>query len=103
VCCTHKQAKGSKSFSNIFSRVILETLKTASCGVLAVVLPCIQEPVKYVSNIIVYLYLSLLCEGKSLLEYCLDIAERSFSPRPCPPRAGSKVGLAAVVIFPIGK
>lgn len=45
------------------------------------------------------LNLSLVCPGKSLLEYCFDIALKSFSPRPCPPLAGSNVGLAAVVIF----
>lgn len=36
--------------------------------------------------------------GKSRLEYCLDSALKSFSPRPVPPRAGSNVGRAAVVI-----
>ena len=43
---------------------------------------------------------SLLCEGKSRLEYCFDNADRSPSPFPRPPLAGSNVGLAAVVIFP---
>ena len=46
------------------------------------------------------LRLSLLCEGKSLLEYCFDKADKSPSPFPLPPLAGSNVGLAAVVIFP---
>ena len=36
--------------------------------------------------------------GKSRLEYCFDSALRSPSPLPVPPRAGSNVGLAAVVI-----
>lgn len=49
--------------------------------------------------IFAYLYFSLVWDGKSRLLYCFEIALRSFSPRPCPPRAGSKVGLAAVVIF----
>ena len=44
------------------------------------------------------LYLSLVCDGRSLLEYCLERADKSFSPFPLPPLAGSKVGLAAVVI-----
>ena len=38
---------------------------------------------------------------KSLEEYCFDIAERSLSRAPDPPRAVSKVGLAAVVIFDV--
>lgn len=46
-----------------------------------------------------YLYLSLVWEGRSLLEYCLERADRSPSPFPLPPRAGSNVGRAAVVIF----
>ena len=46
-----------------------------------------------------YLYLSLVWPGKSLLEYCFDRALKSPpSPLPFPPRAGSKVGLAAVVM-----
>ena len=45
-----------------------------------------------------HLYLSLVCEGRSRLEYCLERAERSPSPLPRPPLAGSNVGLAAVVI-----
>lgn len=45
------------------------------------------------------LYLSFVWPGKSRLEYCLDNALKSFSPRPLPPRAGSNVGRAAVVIF----
>lgn len=45
-----------------------------------------------------YLYFSLVCEGRSLLEYCLERAERSPSPLPRPPRAGSNVGRAAVVM-----
>lgn len=36
--------------------------------------------------------------GKSRLEYCLDKALRSPSFLPRPPRAGSKVGRAAVVM-----
>ncbi|KAG7282704.1 hypothetical protein CRUP_017630 [Coryphaenoides rupestris] len=36
---------------------------------------------------------------RSRLEYCLDRALRSPSPFPRPPRAGSNVGLAAVVIL----
>lgn len=47
----------------------------------------------------VYLYFSFVCDGRSLLEYCLDKADRSPSPLPLPPLAGSNVGLAAVVIF----
>ncbi len=46
-----------------------------------------------------YLYLSLVWEGRSRLEYCLDRADRSPSPFPRPPRAGSNVGRAAVVIL----
>lgn len=46
-----------------------------------------------------YLYLILVCPGRSLLEYCLDSALRSPSPFPLPPLAGSNVGLAAVVIL----
>lgn len=45
-----------------------------------------------------YLYFNFVWDGKSLLEYCTDNALRSFSPRPWPPRAGSNVGRAAVVI-----
>ena len=45
-----------------------------------------------------HLYFSLVCEGRSLLEYCLDSADKSPSPLALPPRAGSKVGLAAVVM-----
>lgn len=45
------------------------------------------------------LYFNLVCPGRSLLEYCRDIALKSFSPRPVPPRAGSNVGRAAVVIL----
>ena len=45
-----------------------------------------------------YLYLSLVWPGKSLDEYCLLRADKSFSPLPVPPLAGSKVGRAAVVI-----
>ena len=37
----------------------------------------------------------------SLLEYCLEREERSPSPLLLPPLAGSKVGLAAVVIFQV--
>ena len=44
-------------------------------------------------------YFNFVWEGKSLLEYCFDKAERSFSPFPLPPRAGSNVGRAAVVIL----
>lgn len=44
------------------------------------------------------LYFSLVCPGKSLDEYCLLSADRSFSPLPVPPRAGSNVGRAAVVM-----
>ena len=40
-----------------------------------------------------------MCDGKSRLEYCLDKTERSPSPLPDPPRAGTYVGRAAVVIF----
>ena len=36
---------------------------------------------------------------KSLAEYCFDMAERSRSRAPVPPRAVSKVGLAAVVMI----
>lgn len=46
-----------------------------------------------------YLYLSLVCEGKSLLEYCFDRVDKSPSPLLLPPLAGSNVGLAAVVIL----
>ena len=45
------------------------------------------------------LYLSFVCEGRSRLEYCFERAERSPSPLPRPPLAGSNVGLAAVVIL----
>lgn len=45
------------------------------------------------------LYLSFVCPGRSRLEYCLEIALKSFSFRPEPPLAGSNVGLAAVVMF----
>ena len=38
---------------------------------------------------------------KSLEEYCLDIAERSLSRAPEPPRAVSNVGRAAVVILTV--
>ena len=41
--------------------------------------------------------------GRSLLEYCLERDERSFSPLPVPPLAGSKVGRAAVVIATEGE
>ena len=44
-------------------------------------------------------YFNFVWEGKSLLEYCFERAERSFSPFPLPPRAGSNVGRAAVVIL----
>uniref|UniRef100_A0AAG5DLK1 Secreted protein n=1 Tax=Anopheles atroparvus TaxID=41427 RepID=A0AAG5DLK1_ANOAO len=44
------------------------------------------------------LYFSFVCPGKSRLLYCFESALKSFSPRPLPPRAGSKVGRAAVVI-----
>ena len=47
------------------------------------------------------LYLSLVCPGKSREEYCLLRADKSFSPLPVPPRAGSNVGLAAVVMATI--
>lgn len=50
------------------------------------------------SKSLTHLYFSLVWDGISLLEYCLDSAERSPSPFPLPPLAGSKVGLAAVVI-----
>lgn len=46
-----------------------------------------------------YLYLILVWEGRSLLEYCLDSWLKSPSPFPLPPLAGSNVGLAAVVIL----
>ncbi len=36
---------------------------------------------------------------RSLEEYCLEMAERSLSRWPCPPRAVSKVGRAAVVMM----
>ena len=49
-------------------------------------------------NRVAHLYLSFVCEGRSRLEYCLERAERSPSPFPRPPLAGSNVGLAAVVI-----
>ena len=49
--------------------------------------------------ILFYLYFNFVCDGKSRLEYCLESADKSFSPLPCPPLAGSKVGLAAVVII----
>lgn len=39
-----------------------------------------------------------MCDGISRLEYCLERAERSPSPLPLPPLAGSNVGRAAVVI-----
>lgn len=45
------------------------------------------------------LYLILVWEGRSLLEYCLDSWLKSPSPFPLPPLAGSNVGLAAVVIL----
>jgi len=44
-----------------------------------------------------------VCEGKSRLEYCLESADKSPSPLPCPALAGSKVGLAAVVISKYGQ
>jgi len=47
-----------------------------------------------------YLYFNFVCEGRSRLEYCLESADKSLSPFPCPALAGSNVGLAAVVIFP---
>ena len=48
---------------------------------------------------LLYLYLSFVWPGRSLLEYCLDKALKSPpSPLPFPPRAGSNVGLAAVVM-----
>ena len=56
----------------------------------------------YVTNLLLtlsYLYFSLVCEGMSLLEYCFEREERSPSPLLLPPRAGSNVGLAAVVIL----
>uniref|UniRef100_A0A182VC11 Uncharacterized protein n=1 Tax=Anopheles merus TaxID=30066 RepID=A0A182VC11_ANOME len=43
-------------------------------------------------------YFSFVCPGRSRLLYCLERALRSFSPRPLPPRAGSNVGRAAVVM-----
>jgi hypothetical protein len=46
----------------------------------------------------IYLYLSLVCDGMSLLEYCFERADRSPSPFALPPLAGSNVGLAAVVM-----
>ena len=46
-----------------------------------------------------YRYFNFVCDGKSRLEYCFERALRSPSPFPDPPRAGSKVGRAAVVIF----
>ena len=46
----------------------------------------------------IYLYFNLVCAGKSRLEYCFESALRSPSPLPEPPRAGSNVGLAAVVM-----
>lgn len=46
-----------------------------------------------------YLYLILVWDGRSLLEYCLDSWLKSPSPFPLPPLAGSNVGLAAVVIL----
>ena len=45
-----------------------------------------------------YLYFNLVWAGKSRLEYCFESALRSPSPFPEPPRAGSNVGLAAVVM-----
>ena len=48
-----------------------------------------------------YLYLSLVCPGRSRLLYCLERADKSVSPLPEPPLAGSKVGRAAVVIAPL--
>lgn len=45
------------------------------------------------------LYLSFVCAVKSREEYCLESADKSFSPRPDPPRAVSNVGRAAVVIL----
>lgn len=47
----------------------------------------------------IYLYLILVWPGRSRLEYCFDNALKSPSPFPLPPLAGSKVGLAAVVIL----
>lgn len=52
-----------------------------------------------INNLTVYLYLILVCPGRSRLEYCLDRALKSPSPLPLPPLAGSNVGLAAVVIL----
>ena len=46
-----------------------------------------------------HLYFSFVWEGRSRLEYCLERAERSPSPLPRPPLAGSNVGLAAVVMM----
>lgn len=57
-----------------------------------------QWETKNDSIIKTYLYLSFVWPGKSRLEYCFDKALKSFSPRPDPPRAGSNVGRAAVVI-----
>ena len=59
---------------------------------------------KYTQEVLNYfiysnLYLSFVCPGRSRLEYCLEMALKSFSFRPEPPLAGSNVGLAAVVIF----
>lgn len=54
---------------------------------------------KWLKNLFIYLYLRFLWPGKSRLEYCFDIELKSFSPRPEPPRAGSNVGRAAVVMF----
>ena len=51
------------------------------------------------SNLFFHLYFILVCEGMSRLEYCFERAERSPSPLPLPPLAGSNVGLAAVVIL----
>lgn len=48
---------------------------------------------------ITYLYFNFVWPGKSRLEYCLEMALKSFSFLPEPPRAGSNVGRAAVVML----
>ena len=45
------------------------------------------------------LYFKVIWVGKSLVEICLDNFPKSVSPFMPPPRAGSHVGRAAVVIF----
>ncbi|CAO2603090.1 hypothetical protein LEMLEM_LOCUS11526, partial [Lemmus lemmus] len=51
------------------------------------------------ASCVVCLYFIFVWEGRSLLEYCFESWLKSPSPFPLPPLAGSKVGLAAVVIF----